>query len=71
MNEAILILNEEYFFSYLRLEQNRKKKKDVLSSWSLTLVFQRTTAFYKNYFLTQEIKKQNLCKKIRKNNGIL
>lgn len=55
MNEAILILNEEYFFSYSRLEQKRKKKKkDVLSSLSLTLVFQRTTEFYKNYFLTQK-----------------
>lgn len=52
MNEAILIFNEEYFFSYLRLEQ--KKKNDDLSSWSLTLVFQRTSAFYKNYFLTQK-----------------
>lgn len=53
MNEAILIFNEEYFFSYLRLEQ-KKKKNDDLSSWSLTLVFQRTSAFYKNYFLTQK-----------------
>lgn len=25
MNEAILIFNEEYFFSYLRLEQKKKK----------------------------------------------